>query len=71
MHEFKSEKLKIDDWATALALGPTFLDPDNFDLKDIADAIDRREVNMRKEVVDFVQGVRQRQDLQSATDNKK
>jgi len=74
VHEFKSGKLKIDDWATALALGPTFLDPEKFTLKEIEEAINQREEHIRKEIVEFIQGARQRQDLQSAAlaaDSKK
>jgi len=66
VHEFKLAKLKIDDWAKALGLGPTFLDPDKFTLKEIQEAINKREEGMRKEIVEFVQGTRRRQDLQSA-----
>ena len=65
MYEFKSAKLKVDDWAKALGLGPSFLDPDKFTLKEIEEAINKREEAMRKEITEFVQGARQRQDLQS------
>lgn len=74
VHEFKSAKLKLDDWAKALGLGPKFLDPDKFTLKEIEEAINNREETMRKEIVEFVQGARQRQDLQPAApaaDSKK
>ncbi|MBN9521368.1 DUF262 domain-containing protein [bacterium] len=66
VYEFKSAKLKLDDWAKALVLGPEFLDPDKFTLKEIEEAIKNREETMRKEIVEFAQGARQRQDLQPA-----
>ena len=66
VHEIKSGKIKIADWATALGLTDCLLDPSSASTKDIVDAIGKRDADVRQEVVEFVQGKRSRHDLKAA-----
>ena len=66
VHEFKNGTIKQADWAAALGLSDAILDPSAASAKDIREAIEKRDAEMRQEVIEFVQGSRSRHDL-SAT----
>ena len=62
VHEFKSKKIAIDDWATKMAISKALLDPTKFDCAEIQAAINERGKAIKDELLEFVQGTRQRAD---------
>lgn len=61
-HELKANKVELADWAEALGIPATMLDPSGVDATTIAKAIDDRDKLIRKEVNEFVAGKRTRAD---------
>ncbi len=66
VHEFKGGTITQADWAMALGLSDSFLDPASVAAMDIRDAIAKRDAEVRKEVIEFVLGARTRHDLKAA-----
>jgi hypothetical protein len=62
VHEFKSKKIAIDDWAAKMAISKALLDPAKFDCAEIQAAINERGKAIKDELLEFVQGTRQRAD---------
>lgn len=63
VHEFKTGKVKADDWCRNLSIVACQFDPDAHSVDVITKAIADRDAMMRKEIIEFVHGTRGRQDL--------
>lgn len=66
VHEFANNEVDITRWAEALKLPDCMLDASDASLAEIRKAIERRDDEMREELVGFVEGKRKRQDLRGA-----
>lgn len=62
VHEFKTAKISLQEWAKALAISDVLLDAGNSDYKTIKSAIDFRGNVIKQELLEFVQGTRHRVD---------
>jgi hypothetical protein len=67
VHEIKSGKIKLEDWANALDVATCMLDPASSSAQDILDAINKRDDEVRQELVDFVKGNKSRKDLKAVS----
>lgn len=63
IHEVVQEKTRIDGWCAALSISQPLLDPDAATIKDIVDAIENRDNEIRGDLVEFVRGQRVRVDV--------
>lgn len=63
VHEFKDGKIRRYEWEQALALSETLTSPEESTLANIKDAIQSRDTLIRKELVDFVAGNKNRVDI--------
>ena len=63
VHEFKTGKVKFVEWCDALGIASCQLEPEGNTVDVIKTAIAERDSKMRKEIIDFVQGTRIRQDI--------
>jgi hypothetical protein len=63
VHEIKNGKVMLHEWAKTLAIADVMLDPATGSVDEIAKSIDEREALIRKEVVEFVNGTRNRVDV--------
>ena len=70
VHEFKNGSVAADDWRTALTIPPEAFDPAKPTVAEIRDVVDKRDEQMRSELVKFVQGQLERQDLMLADDGE-
>ena len=66
IHEVIQKKIRIDAWCAALAIPQPMLDPADATIKDLTDAIDNRDKEIRAELVEFVRGQRVRVDVTTA-----
>lgn len=62
VHEFKEGKIKIADWEKALSLTATLTAPDGKKLADLKTDILARDAIIRKDLVEFIAGTKQRVD---------
>jgi len=62
VHEFKTQKIRLDEWATTMKLSDVLLDAENSDYTAIKDAIQDRGKLIKQELIEFIQGTRQRAD---------
>jgi hypothetical protein len=62
VHEFKEGTILRSDWESALGLSPTFTAPDGLTILEIKSAIESRDSLIRKELIEFISGTRQRVD---------
>lgn len=62
VHEFKEGKVKMSDWESALSLSETLTNPVNTSIADIKEALRIRDSLLRKELCEFINGVRYRSD---------
>ncbi len=53
----------LEDWAKALSISDELLTPDGHETDNIAKAIKARDTAIRKEVIEFIKGSRERKDL--------
>jgi Protein of unknown function DUF262 len=65
VHEIKEKKVALEDWAKTLLIEDAMLDPSGVTANAISKAIEDRDQLIRKEVVDFVKGIRSRIDLEN------
>jgi hypothetical protein len=63
IHEFKEHTLSLTDWETALDMPGELVDPEAASLDAIVGAIENRELRIRAELVEFVEGKRVRKDV--------
>jgi hypothetical protein len=63
IHEIKQGKIRIDAWCAALSISQPLLDPAAATVKDVIDAIENRDKEIRAELVEFVRGQRARIDV--------
>ncbi len=63
VHEFKSKKISIDDWAATMSISSALLEAPKFDCTEIQAAIDARGKAIKKELLEFVDGIRERADI--------
>jgi hypothetical protein len=63
VHEFIEGKVKRDEWEMALSLSPVMTTPNGIELKILVDAIKMRESLMKRELVEFVAGSKNRVDV--------
>ena len=62
VHEFKDGKVQMADWEAALALTPTLTLPDVSALANIKKEIQTRDALIRKDLIEFIGGQKQRVD---------
>lgn len=62
VHEFKEGKIQRGEWEAALSLSQTLTAPDGSTLVDIKTAIETRDALIRKDLIDFIAGSKQRVD---------
>jgi uncharacterized protein DUF262 len=62
VREFKDNKINRGDWETALSLPPIMTAPDDISLADLKDAIQTRDVLIRRDLRDFIAGMKHRVD---------
>ena len=62
VHEFKDNKIDRGDWEIALSLPPLMTAPDDISLADLKDAIQTRDVLIRRDLRDFIAGIKHRVD---------
>ena len=62
VHEFKDGKVQMSDWETALSLTPTLTLPESSAFADIKNAIQARDVLIRKDLIEFIGGQKHRVD---------
>ena len=62
-YEFKNETVRRDNWEVALALCAELTSPDEIDFERLVDAIKTRDLLIRRELIDFVNGAKHRVDL--------
>jgi len=63
MHEVIQKKIRIDAWCAALEIPQPMLDPSQADIKDITEAIENRDKEIRSDLIEFVRGTRVRVDV--------
>jgi hypothetical protein len=63
VHDFKSNKITLNDWSTALALPDCMVDASGADADTLAKAISDRDAQIRQDLVAFVKGQSVRTDL--------
>jgi hypothetical protein len=63
VEEFKKGIWTLDTWAKALAIPESMLDPATADVTSIATEIDKRDKEIRDELIQFVRGTRTRVDV--------
>ncbi len=62
VHEFLNGNFKIADWENALLIEPTMTAPENVALKDVMVSVKKRDLSMRKELIEFTNGTKFRVD---------
>jgi hypothetical protein len=62
VHEFKEGKIQRAEWEAALSLPQTLTAPGGSTLVDIKTAIETRDALIRKDLIDFIAGNKQRVD---------
>jgi len=62
VHEFKEGRFQRSEWEAALSLSEPLTAPDDSTLADIMTAIQSRDILIRKDLVDFIAGSKQRVD---------
>ena len=63
IHEVIQKKIRIDAWCASLAIPQPMLDPGDATIKDLTDAIENRDKEIRAELVEFIRGQRVRVDV--------
>jgi hypothetical protein len=63
IHEVIQRKIRIDAWCAALEIPQPMLDPGQAAIKDITDAIENRDKEIRSDLIEFVRGARVRVDI--------
>ena len=66
--DFKEGHPTLTDWAKALQISGGMLDPDNEDVDKLVDEIENRESLIRKELSEFVTGIKNRVDIISGAE---
>ena len=66
VHELETGEVSLTDWATALAIPSSLLDPTPATSSEVAAAIDTRDANIRAELVEFIKGTKRRVDLEAS-----
>jgi len=67
IHEVRENKIRVDEWCTALAIPQPLLDPNTADVDAISGAIETRDKQIRAELADFVHGRQVRVDVHTPT----
>jgi len=62
VHEFKNNNFEIEDWEEALSLNISMTEPTNVELKILVDSIKKRDTIIRKDLIEFTNGVKFRVD---------
>ena len=62
VHEFKEGGIQINDWEAALSLSATLTAPEGSTLADIKKDVQTRDALIRKELLDFIAGNKDRVD---------
>ena len=62
VHEFKQGKFARQEWQAALSLSDAMTSPDGVSLADLKNAIQTRDVFIRNELKEFINGTKQRVD---------
>jgi hypothetical protein len=63
VHEFKEGKIQLEEWEGALSLSATLTAPEGSTLADIKKAVQTRDALIRKELLDFIAGSKDRVDI--------
>lgn len=63
IHEVIQKKIRIDAWCAALEISQPMLDPGQATIKDLAEAIENRDREIRSDLIEFVRGTRVRIDV--------
>jgi len=63
VHDFKNGILKRESWEQALSFPPELTDPTNQPYEVIVEKIKERDDLMKKEVIEFIKGIKERHDL--------
>lgn len=66
VHEVKSDKIQLDDWADAMKVGAAMMDPATATAEEVMIAIRERDALIRNELAEFIRGERTRVDLEMA-----
>jgi hypothetical protein len=66
VHEFKDKKIILSERGSALGLPDCMVDPSGADVDTLAKALNERDAQIRKDLVDFVKGERERADVEAA-----
>jgi hypothetical protein len=70
IHEVIQKKIRIDAWCAALEIPQPMLDPSQAAIKDITEAIENRDKEIRSDLIEFVRGTRVRVDVPTPTPAK-
>jgi len=63
VHEFKEGSMTVAEWASAMSISAPLLSPKHETLESIVDAINNRENLIKRQLVEFIQGKRVREDV--------
>jgi hypothetical protein len=63
VHEFKEHQRDLNEWAQAVSIPPSLLDPETASIDEIAAAMKERDTAIRADVTAFVRGVAKRCDM--------
>ena len=63
IHEFKENKISLNDWASALAMPKELIDSEGASVDAIVGAIEYRDTAVRADLIEFVRGQKVRQDI--------
>jgi len=62
VHEYKNGRFKIEDWELALSIENNMTEPTNIVLKDLVESIKKRDALIRKDLIEFTNGTKYRND---------
>ncbi|MCX6158014.1 MAG: DUF262 domain-containing protein [Ignavibacteriae bacterium] len=63
VHEFKEKTLTIDKWEGALSINRNMTDPNGVELNDLIDTVRLRDLLIRRELIEFINGTKTRIDI--------
>lgn len=64
VHEFKEQKIQLDEWEAALSLTTTLTSPAESTLSEITNSVKSRDALIRKDLLDFIAGSKVRADIE-------
>lgn len=63
VHEFKNGSVTVDDWTRSIGLAPVLVNATGMSVDAVGKAVDARTTEMKKELKEFIAGIRQRADF--------